>query len=138
MRYDRPRPNAPSRGSAVFGIQGLAPYWFEVQAATFISHKGDVAARVEVEYDLRLTQRLIAQPRVESNIAVQSVRALGIGRGFNDGESGLRVRYEIKREFAPYVGVVWTSKFAQTADFARNEGEPVRNLGLVVGVRIWR
>lgn len=138
MRYDRPRPNAPSRGSAVFGIQGLAPYWFEVQAATFISHKGDVSARVEVEYDLRLTQRLIAQPRVETNIAVQSVRALGIGRGFNDGECGLRVRYEIKREFAPYVGVVWTGKFGQTADFARNEGEPVRNLGLVVGVRIWR
>ncbi|HWQ54075.1 MAG TPA: copper resistance protein B [Bryobacteraceae bacterium] len=138
MRYFRPRPNAPSRGAAVFGIQGLAPYWFEVQAATFVSHKGEVSGRVEVEYDLRLTQRLIAQPRVETNIAVQSVRELGIGRGFSDGEIGLRLRYEIKREFAPYVGVVWTSKFGQTADFARALNEPVRNLGLVLGVRMWR
>jgi copper resistance protein B len=138
VRYFRPRPNAPSRGAAVLGIQGLAPYWFEVQAAAFISHKGEVSGRVEVEYDLRLTQRLIAQPRVETNIAVQSVRELGIGRAFTDGEFGLRLRYEIRREFAPYVGVVWTGKFGQTADFARAYGEPVRNLGLVLGVRMWR
>jgi copper resistance protein B len=137
VRYFRPRANAPSRGAAVFGIQGLAPYWFEVQAATFISHKGEVSGRAEVEYDLRLTQRLIAQPRLEGNVAVQSVRELGIGRGFSDGEFGLRLRYEVKREFAPYVGLVWTSKFGRTAQFARDFGEPVRNLGLVLGVRMW-
>lgn len=138
LRYYRPRPNAPSRGSLVFGVTGLARYWFEVEAATFISNKGEVSGRVEVEYDFRLTQRLVAQPRIETNIAVQSVRELGIGRGFNDGEFGVRLRYEIKREFAPYVGLVWTSRFGQTADFARIQGEPVRNLGLVIGVRMWR
>lgn len=137
-RYFRARPGAPSRGSAVIGVQGLAPYWFEVEAAAFISHKGEVSSRLEAEYDLRLTQRLIAQPRAEVNLAVQSVRELGIGRGFNDGEFGLRLRYEIRREFAPYAGIVWTSRFGQTADFARREGEPVRNLGLVLGIRMWR
>jgi copper resistance protein B len=137
LRYFRPKSNAPSRGTAVFGIQGLAPHWFEVQAAGFISHKGEVSARAEVEYDLLLTQRLIAQPRLEANFAVQSARDLGVGRGLNDGEFGIRLRYEIRREFAPYIGVVWTSRFGQTADFARQEGEPVRNLGLVLGIRVW-
>lgn len=138
VRYFRAKPGAPSRGSAVIGIQGLAPYWFELQAATFISHKGEVSGRVEAEYDVLLTQRLIAQPRVETNLAVQSVRELGIGRGLSDAEVGLRVRYEIRREIAPYVGLVLTSRFGRTADFARADNEPVRSLGLVIGVRLWR
>lgn len=138
VRYFRPRPHAPSRGAAVFGIQGLAPYRFEVQAAAFVSHKGEVSARAEVECDILLTQRLVAQPRIETNIAVQKAPELGIGRGFNDAELGLRVRYEIKREFAPYIGFIWTSKFSQTAAFARAQNDPIRNLGLVLGVRMWR
>lgn len=138
LRYFRPKPGAPSRGSAVFGIQGLAPYWFEVQAATFISHKGEVSGRVEVEYDLLLTQRLIAQPRFETELAVQSARELGIGRGLSSAEAGLRVRYEIRREIAPYVGLVWTSRFGRTAEFARAANEPIRSLGLVIGIRVWR
>jgi copper resistance protein B len=136
-RYFRPEPGSPSRGSAVIGVQGLAPYWFEIQAATFISHKGEVAARIEAEYDLLLTQRLIAQPRAEADFAVQSVREMGIGRGLSSAEVGLRVRYEIRREFAPYAGLVYTSRFGQTADFARAEDEGVRSLGMVVGVRFW-
>lgn len=136
-RYFKAKPGAPSRGSAVVGVQGLVPYRFELQAASFISHKGEVSFRAEVEYDLLLTQRLVAQPRFETNLAIQSVKELGIGSGFNDGEFGLRLRYEIRREFAPYAGLVWHGKFGETADFARRENESVRNLGFVIGVRVW-
>ncbi len=138
VRYFRPRANAPSRGSAVIGITGLSPYRFEVQAASFISTKGEVSGRVELEYELYMTQRLVAQPRFETNVAIQRAPELGIGRGFNDAELGMRLRYEIKREFAPYVGVSWTSRFGETADFARARGDTVRTLGFVVGVRMWR
>jgi copper resistance protein B len=138
VRYFRPRANAPSRGSAVFGITGLAPYRFEVQGASFISNKGEVSGRVELEYELYMSQRLVAQPRFETNVAVQRVPELGIGRGINDAELGLRLRYEFKREFAPYVGVSWTNRFFETADFARARGDNVRSLGLVVGIRMWR
>jgi len=134
-RYD-PKPD-PSRGFAVFGIQGLAPYFYEVDAAAFVSDDGDVSARLELEYELLFTQRLIAQPSVELNFAVQDVEELGIGSGLSDVELGLRLRYEIVREFAPYVGVVWERKVGETADFAREEGEDVGNLWFVVGVRLW-
>jgi len=137
VRYFHPKANAPSRGSAVFGIQGLAPYWFEVQAAGFVSHRGEVSGRLELEYELLLTQRLILQPRIETNIAIQDVKELGIGHGVNDLDLGLRLRYEIEREFAPYVGLVWTSKFDETAAFARSQREVVRSLGFIVGIRMW-
>ena len=140
VRYFQPLQNGPKRGSAVFGIQGLAPYRFEVQAAGFVSNRGEVSGRMEIEYDLRVTQRLVAQPRFETNVAIQRVKELGIGRGINDAELGLRVRYEIRREFAPYAGIMWTSKFGGAAEFARAErpGTPTRNLAFVVGVRFWR
>ncbi|ANK82080.1 MAG: copper resistance protein CopB [Rhizobiales bacterium NRL2] len=134
-RYDI-RPD-PSRGFAVFGVQGFAPYFFEVDAAGFVSEDGDVSARIEAEYELLLTQRLILQPSAELNFAVQEVERLGIGRGLSDVELGLRLRYEIVREFAPYVGVSWERKVGRTADFARREGEDVDSLALVAGVRFW-
>lgn len=127
----------PARGFAVLGIQGLAPYFFEVDAAAFVSDEGDVSARVEATYDLLLTQRLIAEPRLEIDVAVQEVEELGIGQGFNDVELGLRLRYEIVREFAPYVGVSWSRELSETADFARREGEDVDNFAVVLGVRAW-
>lgn len=134
-RYDvRPE---PTRGFAVFGIQGLAPYFFEVDAAAFLSHEGDVSARVEAEHALLLTQRLILEPSAELNLAVQEVKELGIGSGLTDVELGLRLRYEIVREFAPYVGVSWERKVGETADFARQRGEDVDNVKFVVGVRFW-
>jgi copper resistance protein B len=137
VRYFHPKADGPSRGSAVFSIQGLAPYWFEVQAAGFVSHRGEVSGRLELEYELLLTQRLILQPRVETNIALQDVKELDIGSGVSDAELGLRLRYEIRREFAPYIGLVWTSKFGETAAFARSQRETVRSLGVVIGVRFW-
>ena len=140
VRYFQPLHNGPKRGSAVFGIQGLAPYRFDVQAAGFVSNRGEVSARLEIEYDVRVTQRLVAQPRFETNVAIQRVKDLGVGRGINDAELGLRVRYEIRREFAPYAGIVWTSRFGEAAGFARAErlGNPTRNLAFVLGVRFWR
>ena len=135
IRYD-PEPD-PTRGFAVFGIQGLAPLFYEVEAAAFISHEGDVSARVEAEYDLLITQRLILQPRVEMNFAAQDVEKLGIGSGLNDVELGLRLRYEIVRKVAPYVGVSWTRKVGRTADYADRAGEDVDTLSFVTGIRLW-
>jgi len=134
-RYDiRPQ---PERGYGVLGVQGLAPYFFEVDAAGFVSNTGDVSARLKGEYELLLTQKLILQPSVELNLAVQEVEELGIGSGLTDVELGLRLRYEIVREFAPYIGVVWERKIGKTADFARQEGEDVDSLAFVTGIRFW-
>lgn len=138
LRYSRPTADGPSRGSAVIGVQGLAPYWFEVQAAAFVSHAGELSARLELEYDLLLTQRLILQPSVEADLAAQSVPELRVGRGLSSAEIGVRLRYEIRREVAPYVGFEWSSRFGRTAEYARAAGEPVRHLGVVVGIRLWR
>jgi copper resistance protein B len=135
IRYDfRPE---PERGHLVLGLQGLSPYFLELDGAGFVSDEGDVSARLEAEYDLLITQRLILQPRAEINFAVQDVRELGIGSGVNDIELGLRLRYEFAREFAPYIGVQWERKLGETADFARDEDESVDNLFFVAGVRIW-
>ena len=137
VRYFKPRPGAPSRNSAVFGIQGLAPYRFEVQAAVFVTEHGEVSGRVELEYELLLTQRWILQPRFATNFAFKEVREQDIGRGVNDAELGVRLRYEITREFAPYVGLSWQSRYGGTAQFARERGERVGGLSLVAGIRAW-
>lgn len=127
----------PTRTFGVIGIQGLAPYWFEIDANLFVSGKGDVSARFEAEYDLLLTQRLIIQPRTELNFAVQSVEESDVGSGLSTAELGLRLRYEIKRQFAPYVGVNWTRSVGETADFARADGENVGAVSFVAGLRLW-
>ncbi|MGK2874006.1 MAG: copper resistance protein B [Alphaproteobacteria bacterium] len=134
-RYD-PEPN-PRRGYAVLGIQGLAPYFFETDAALFLSNEGELSARFSAEYDLLLTQRLILQPAFEVNLAAQDVEERGIGSGVNDIELGLRLRYEIRREFAPYIGVNWERKLGQTADIARREGEDASVPSFVAGIRFW-
>lgn len=127
----------PRRTYATVGFEGLAPYWFEVEGALFLSNKGDLSARLEGAYDLRLTQRLILEPRAEVNLAAQDVPELGVGSGMSDAEVGLRLRYEIRREFAPYVGVNYERKFGDTADFARAAGEDVEDVRLVLGLRAW-
>lgn len=127
----------PKRSYAVIGIEGLAPYWFEVSARAFLSNKGDAHLRLEGSYDQRITQRLILQPAAEVNIAAQDVPELGIGSGVSDIELGLRLRYEFAREFAPYVGVNWERKLGDTARFARAEGERASAVSLVMGARFW-
>ena len=126
----------PSRNQGVIAIQGLAPYWFNVEASAFIGG-GSVSGRLEVEYDQLLTQRLILQPRIETNFAGSAEPARGVGKGLNDVELGLRMRYAIKRELAPYVGVTWASKLGDTADLTRQQGKDVTEKALVVGIRVW-
>ena len=127
----------PDTTHAVIGIQGLAPYMFEVDAALFLSTRGDLTARVEAEVDQRITQRLILQPRVEANLSAQDVPELGIGAGIDQIEAGVRLRYEIAREFAPYIGIEQSWRIGQGADFARLRGEDPSVTSLVAGIRFW-
>ena len=134
LRYDL---EPDSRAHAVLGVQGLAPYMFEVDAAAFLSDEGDFTARVEAEYDQRITQRLILQPRVEASLAAQDIPDRGIGAGVSSVEAGLRLRYEFAREFAPYVGVGYEAKLGDTADYARAAGEDPDGFSLLLGLRAW-
>ena len=127
----------PDTTYGVIGVQGLAPYLYEVDAALFVSHRGDVTARVEAEVDQRITQRLILQPRAELDLAAQDIAQLGIGAGFDKVEVGLRMRYEIVREFAPYIGVEQSWKLGRSAPFARASGEAPSVTNYVVGIRFW-
>ena len=127
----------PNRSYLTAGIQGLAPYWFEVDVAAFLSSKGELSARAEAEYDLRLTQRLIVQPRVEFDLAAQDVPELGIGSGLSTAELGIRLRYEVERRFAPYLGVQYERTFGDTADFRRTSGEKAGGWSVLVGLRGW-
>ena len=129
--------SSQTRGFAVLGFQGMAPYLFEVDGNIFISEKGDISAAFEAEYDLPITQRLWGQPRLETSIAIQEVPEWGIGNGFNDIQLGFRLRYEIEREFAPYLGISWNRKLGETADFARSVGEDAGTIGIVFGTRMW-
>jgi copper resistance protein B len=135
VRYDvRP---TPDRGHLVLGVQGLAPYWFEVDAAAFLSSEGDLTARLEAEYDQRITNRLILQPRVELDLAAQDVPELGVGAGVSTIEAGLRLRYEVKHEFAPYLGVQYERRVGATAEFARVDGGRVGGWAVLLGLRSW-
>lgn len=127
----------PSRTHAVLGLQGLAPYFLELDTALFLSDKGDLTARIEAEYDLLFTQKLIGQPRIELNFAAQDVEELGTGAGLSTAELGFRLRYEIRREIAPYIGVSWERAVGDTADFARNAGRDPGRTSLVLGLRLW-
>lgn len=139
VRYDRAWGSGPGsdRFFAVIGMQGLAPYWFEMEPAVFISEDGDLSARVVASYDLLFSQRLILQPRFELNAAGSAVPEFGIGKGINDLQLGLRLRYEIRREIAPYVGFSWTRQFGDTRDLARAAGESGDDLAVVAGIRLW-
>jgi copper resistance protein B len=125
------------RSYGVLGIQGLAPYYFEIDAAAFLSTKGDVTARLEAEYDQLITQKLILQPRLEMNLAAQDIREFDIGAGVSSIDTGLRLRYEFVPEFAPYIGVEYSRKLGKTARFARDDGENVGVTSLLVGLRMW-
>ena len=135
IRYDF-RPN-PSRTYAVVGFEGLAPSFFDVEGALFLSNKGELMARASGYYDQRITQRLILQPRAELNFAAQNSRDIGVGAGLSDAEAGLRLRYDIRREFAPYVGIQYRQAFGKTRQYLRDEGEKSGGVSLLAGVRMW-
>lgn len=119
------------------GVQGLAPYWFHTEATAYLGESGALAARVEVRYELLFTQRLILQPTLEANLYSEDDAERRIGAGLSAAEAGLRLRYEITRQFAPYVGVAWGRRFGKTADFARRAGEEASDTEAVAGFRLW-
>ena len=127
----------PVRNWAAFGIQGLAPYFFDLELTGYVSSEGHLAARLAASYDLFLTQRLILQPQVELNLYSKADPARLVGTGFSDIDTGLRLRYEVTRNFAPYLGVVYEGKFGQTASFARQAGESTGDFRFVFGIRAW-
>jgi len=127
----------PTRNWAAFGIQGLAPYFFDLEVTGFVSGEGHLAAKLEASYDLLLTQRLILQPQVELNVYSKGDPARLVGVGFSDIDTGLRLRYELSRKFAPYIGVVYEGKFGQTSKFARRASESTGDVRFVFGVRTW-
>jgi copper resistance protein B len=152
--YDRPIPrlryfdwqagvrvdldSGPRRTWGAVGIEGLAPYYFDFEPTLYFRDGGHIAARVAGSYNMLITQRLILQPQLEMNFYNKDDPARGLGSGFSDLDSGLRLRYEFSRKFAPYVGFTYSGKFGNTAEYARRAGEPVHAPRVVFGIRIWR
>ncbi|MGO1000239.1 copper resistance protein B [Lysobacter sp. CA196] len=122
---------------AALGVQGLSPYKFEVAATAYVGESGRTALNLEAEYELLLTNRLILQPLVEVDLSGRDDPQRGIGSGLSKVEAGLRLRYEITRRFAPYVGLSWEHAFGGTADYRRAAGEDIEDTRLVAGVRLW-
>jgi copper resistance protein B len=135
MRHDFG--DGPGRTWAAFGTQGLSPYWFDIEATAYVGQSGRTAGRVEAEYDVMLTQRLIFTPDLEINAYGKTDAARRIGAGLSNFELGLRLRYEISRQFAPYVGFDWNRRVGKTADLMRQAGEPAFDHAIVAGVRVW-
>ena len=127
----------PNRDWLALGVQGLAPYFFETDIALFVGEGGLVGLRAKSEYELMLTQKWVLSPEIEVNIFSKSDLDAGLGRGLSDMNLGLRLRYEVKREFSPYIGMEWKRSFGETADFARDKFETVSEIKWVVGIRLW-
>lgn len=135
LRYDF-MPN-PSRVYATVQLEGLAPSFFDLEGALFLSNKGELMARAGGYYDQRITQRLILQPRFEFDLAAQNSPEIGVGAGLSEAELGVRLRYDIRREFAPYIGVQYQRAFGRTARYLRDDGEDVGGFQFLVGIRTW-
>jgi copper resistance protein B len=127
----------PSREWAAFGVQGITPYWFDLELTCYVGEQGRTAVRMKAEYDLYLTQRLILKPEIEMNAYGKADRARELGAGLSDGQFELRLRYEFHRRFAPYIGFVYDRKFAGSAILARQGGNPVVDHRTVAGVEFF-
>jgi len=135
LRYDWD--SAPGRLWGAFGVEGLAPGFFNVAATFYVRDAGHFAGRMEGSYDLLLTNRLIAQPEIELNFYSKNDPARSVGNGLSELDTGLRLRYEINRKFAPYIGVAYNGKFGDTATFVRQEGGIVNDVRFIFGIRVW-
>ena len=129
--------DGPPRAWAAFGVQGLTPYWFNLEATLYVGDAGRTAARLKSEYDILITQRLVMQPEAEANLYGKADVARRLGSGLSDLDVGVRLRYELRREFAPYLGAAWQRLFGATAEHARATGGSSSDLQFVAGVRIW-
>jgi len=136
VRYDSGE-EGPDRTWLAFGVQGLAPYWFEVDATAYIGESGRSAFSFEAEYELLLTQKIILQPRFEMDWYGKNDDERGIGSGASTAAFGIRLRYEIRREIAPYIGVEWTQQYGDTKDFTRAAGGDPSETRFVAGLRFW-
>lgn len=130
------KPGSPQTWAA-FGVQGTPLYGLEAEATAFVGEAGQSALRLEAEYDMLLTQRWVLQPKAEVNLHGRNDERRGIGAGFSDASVGLRLRYEISRQFAPYLGVTWTRAYGNSTDMTRAEGEDTSEARLVAGIRFW-
>lgn len=129
--------SGPSRRYASVGVEGLMPYWIDFDAALFLSDKGQLFGRIEASYDQRITQRLIAQPRVDLDFSAQDSRDQRVGSGLTNASLALRLRYEIAREFAPYVGISHERRLGAAARAARTDSEDPRSTRLTAGISFW-
>ena len=120
-----------------FGLQGLAPYWFELDMTAYVGERGNTAFTLEAEYELLLTQKLIIQPRAEITLYGKNDKQNELGSGLSSSAIGFRVRYEFTRQFAPYIGVEWSNKFGNTADYATSSGQSSNNTAFVTGIKLW-
>jgi copper resistance protein B len=136
-RESRDGPNSEHDESLVLGLQGLAPQWFEVEARVYLDEHGGVTLHTKADYELLLTQRLVLQPEVKLTVTSRDNIDLGVGSGVSELEMGLRLRYEIRREFAPYVGIGWVRNFGTTADLTRSRGGDSNTLQGLAGLRFW-
>lgn len=135
VRYDLD--SDPGRTWGAIGIEGLAPYFFEFAPTFYFSNRGFLAGRVEGSYDILITNHLIAQPQFELNFYSKSNPSRGIGSGLSELDTGLRLRYEMTRKFAPYIGLAYNGKFEETAHFTRAEGGIANDVRFVFGIRVW-
>lgn len=122
---------------AAFGVQGLAPYWFEIEATGYIGTGSQTQARFEIEYELLFTNRFVLQPLFEAELVGKSDPGRGVGAGLSTTDVGFRLRYEVRREFAPYLGITWSNKWGKTAGFAQAAGEDAGGARFVTGLRLW-
>jgi len=135
LRYDGDTSRERLWGAV--GVEGLAPGFFATEATLYVRDAGHVAGRINGSYDLLFTNRLIAQPQIELNLYSKTDRARGIGSGLAELDTGLRLRYEFSRKFAPYIGVAYDGAFGDTATFVRREGGIVHDVRFIFGIRIW-
>jgi Uncharacterized protein involved in copper resistance len=136
LRYDLPSAGV-SRGWATFGVEGLAPMFVDLDAFVFASDNGQYSARLDGYYNLYITQRLVLQPQAELNWFSKADPRVARGAGLATLDSGLRLRYEFRRQFAPYIGITYEKKYGQSATLARRAGERSEDLRAVVGIRLW-
>ncbi|WP_426369965.1 copper resistance protein B [Pseudocolwellia sp. HL-MZ7] len=136
VRFDYNK-GGENRQWLAFGLQGLAPYWFELDMTAYIGEQGNTALTFEAEYELLLTQKLIVQPRAELTLYGKRDLENGLGSGLSSSAIGLRVRYEFTRQFAPYIGVEWSNKFGSTADYAKSNEQSSNDTAFVAGINFW-
>jgi copper resistance protein B len=127
----------PVRNWLAIGFSGLAPYFFEVDSTLFVGESNRLGFRLKAEYEAMLTQRWVLSPEMELNLYSKDDAATGVGSGLSNTRFGLRLRYEIRREFAPYIGVTWNKLYGNTADFAKAAGGSVESSQIVAGIRAW-